>query len=336
MIDIKRIARLSACLFALSACHAAHADEQKTLYIPTSGWMVGPASLAPSDGGAHLPCVMMDQYDNGYTFRFSGGNKRILAAAIDFRQSVFTAGTHYPLTLEVPPSFSKKVDAAAYNEGILMITATDQQDAEDLYKALADGKEIHLGLGPRTINFSLLGVQDGLRRVEACYNPDAPAPQKNWSAAAAASPPRMEQPPAGPEIPAIDPEPEHVAAASPADAPVKAAPARAAIAPSAPKSADKIVDTQPAANPEKNWQATRGANLRDILDEWSRKQNVQLNWMATRNYLVKESTSVSGSFEQAVQSLIAQFSGEKNHPIARFYVDTIQKKPALLISEEGL
>ena len=332
MTRFKEIARLSICLFALSASHAAQAEEQKTLYIPTSGWMVGPASLAPSDGGTHLPCVMMDQYDNGYTFRFSGGNKRILAAAIDFRQSVFTAGTHYPLTVDVPPSFSKKVDAAAYNEGILMITATDQQDAEDLYKALAEGKEIHLGLGTRSINFSLLGVQDGLRRVETCYNPDAPAQQKVWSAAAAANPPKMEQPPAGPEIPAIDPEPEHVAAA----APVKASPALSAVAPPPAKPADKVADTQPAASSEKNWQATHGANLRDILDEWSRKQNVQLNWMATHSYPVKESINVSGSFEQAVQSLIAQYSDEKNHPVARFYVDTVQKKPALLISEEGL
>ncbi len=335
MIDFKQVARLSVCLFALSAGHAAHADEQKTLYVPTSGWMVGPASLAPSDGGTHLPCVMMDQYDNGYTFRFSGGNKRILAVAIDFRQSVFTAGTHYPLTLDVPPSFSKKVDAAAYNEGVLMITAKDPQDAGDLYKALADGKEIHIGLGPRTINFSLLGVQDGLRRVETCYNPDTPAQQKVWSAAEAAAEqqPKAEQPPAAPAIPAIDPEPEHVAAAA---APVKAAPASAAAATQPAKPADKAADAAPMENADKNWQATHGLSLKAVLDEWSRKQNVQLNWMAAHDYPIKETMNVSGSFEQAVQSLIAQFSDEKNHPVARFYVDTVQKKPALLISEEGL
>ena len=132
MPDFKRIAHLSVCLFALSASVAANVPMSRKLFMSRpDGWMVGPASLAPSDGGTHLPCVMMDQYDNGYTFRFSGGNKRILAAAVDFRQSVFTAGTHYPLTLDVPPSFSKKVDAAAYNEGILMITAKDPQDAGD-------------------------------------------------------------------------------------------------------------------------------------------------------------------------------------------------------------
>ena len=57
--------------------------------------------------------------------------------------------------------------------------------------------------------------------------------------------------------------------------------------------------------------------------------------MAAHDYPIKETMNVNGSFEQ-VQSLIAQFSDDKNHPIARFYVDTVQKKPALLISEEGL
>ena len=344
MTRLARISILSILVWVLPVFAALCAEEGPApLYVPTSGWLVGPASLAPASGNdTRMPCIMMTQYDNGYTFRFSGGGKRILAAAIDFRQSAFTAGTHYPLTLEIPPSFSKKVDGVAYNEAILMVTASGAQDAGDLYKALAESKEIRLGLGKKFIDFALLGASDGLRRIEECYSPLAMRQMGQDNATQdIANSGKADQ--ATPPVPSIDTEPEHGSTGQTVDSLLgKAAEdvSHTAAAPAivdnpAAKSVDKSVKETVAASSALSWQVAHGANLRDTLEAWAKKGNVSVNWMAAHSFSVRETIRIDGSFEQAVQSLLAQLSDEKNHPVAGFYTDPDQKKRVLLIKEAG-
>ncbi len=333
-------------LFAMGLFSSpALAEDQTPIYVPTSGWLVGPASLAPGtedEGRDKLPCIMMNQFDNGYTFRFSAGNKKILAVAVDFRQSAFTAGAHYPLTFDVPPSFSKKADGVAYNDAILMITANDGQEAADWYKAVAGGREVRLGLGKKSVDFALVGAADGLKRVEECYSP---SPMKHIADAASdqtssdddqKAAPKAE---AAPEVPSIDTNPIQSGNASPpidgllenaakevkrTIPPPERNPAAAAATP---------VDASP--NVAEKWQAPHGSSLRDVLDSWARRKDITVSWTATHQFPVKESISVDGSFEQAVQSLIAQYNGEKIKPVAQLYTNPGDKKQVLVVSEQG-
>jgi hypothetical protein len=300
---------------------AAQAEEPKPLFTPTSGWLVGPASLTPREGTeSRMPCLMMNQYENGFAFRFAGGGKRILATAIDFRQAAFTAGAHYPLTLGIPPSFDQKLDAVAYNEAILIINLKDAKPAQDLYAALSQGQEIHLGFGKKIMDFALLGTSDGLRRMESCYDP-----------AAAAAP--------APEMKAVEqqasPAPPEDNAGPKVDSLIEKTTENLQQMPS-PQTSPPLA--QPPANPNAaplRWDAGRGMNLRETLDGWARRANANIIWKAKKDFRVHDSISALGSFEQAAQSLLEQYNNDKVRPVGHIYKDPESGKPVLLLEQDG-
>lgn len=123
---------------------------------------------------------MINQYDNGFTFRFSGGGGRLMALAVDFRQKVFKPGQSYRVDIEVPPYVDVALPGTAYNEATLIVNT---QEIDGFYKNISDAKTMKLGVGSSRMEFTLLGVPDGLSRIEGCYSgggaraaPVAPVP----------------------------------------------------------------------------------------------------------------------------------------------------------------
>ncbi len=202
MINLKRSGYIFVCagfaLFATAASAATPDDiaaaaaaayagvtapAAETLFVPTSGWLVGPASIAAAEEKeTHLPCVMMNQYDNGYVMRFSGGGGKVFALAVDFRQSVFRPGEHYSITM-VLPDFDKTLDALAYNDGTLII---NMLDLEGMAEKIGGAESMTLKVGGKALNFSLIGAAEGLQRIDGCYDP-AQEPSRKAAAAAAES-----------------------------------------------------------------------------------------------------------------------------------------------------
>ena len=156
------------CAMLMFAPHGVRADDQK-LFVPTSSWLVGPASpVAASEGDTKkLPCVMINQYDNGFTFRLSGGGGSLMAMAVDFRQKVFKPGKSYRVDIEVPPYVDVALPGTAYNEATLIVNT---QQIDGFYKNISEAKTMKLGVGSSKMDFALLGVSDGLSRVESCYS----------------------------------------------------------------------------------------------------------------------------------------------------------------------
>lgn len=139
------------------------------VFKPTSGWLVGPAAIVPSGqdaAGDNLPCVMANQFDNGYIVRLSGGSGRLMAMALDFRQKVFTPRKSYEAVLSVPPSYSVPVAALAHNDSTLIFNLREQRE---VYDALRQGREMVVAIGEDGFRFSMDGAQDGLDRIEYCY-----------------------------------------------------------------------------------------------------------------------------------------------------------------------
>jgi hypothetical protein len=145
------------------------AVPEDDIFVPTSGWLVGPATLAANSDGPS-PCVMADQFNNGFLFRFSGGGRKLLAMAVDFRQQAFQPGQSYAVTLGVGSAFRKTVPAQAYDAATLLINL---QNEPLMYQLLGSNDTLQLGIGKKEFEFAMLGVGDGLKRLETCYDPGA-------------------------------------------------------------------------------------------------------------------------------------------------------------------
>lgn len=141
------------------------------LFYPSGAWLIGPSSLTPvsaAETGEGLPCIMMNQYNNGYVVRISGGGGRIMAMAIDFRQDVFERGKDYRINLRIAEQgFDITFPAYAYNKQSLLFGT---KEAVGLYKALKKAKALDVKVGNKTSTFVMAGIKDGMARMEQCYN----------------------------------------------------------------------------------------------------------------------------------------------------------------------
>lgn len=162
---------LSLFLWDAQGNSAGAAQEDNMLY-PSGAWLIGPSSLVPVSGDSRhdggLPCIMMNQYNNGFTVRISGGGGRIMAMAMDFRQDVFKKGNDYPVNLRVPEQgFDVTLPAHAYNSQSLLFGT---KETTGLYDALKNAKAFDVTVGSRTVSFVMAGIADGVARMEQCYN----------------------------------------------------------------------------------------------------------------------------------------------------------------------
>ncbi|HRC26921.1 MAG TPA: hypothetical protein PKX87_05770, partial [Alphaproteobacteria bacterium] len=120
------------------------------ILMPTSGWLVGPAAIAVPAGvkDMPLPCVMINQFDNGFVLRLSGGGERLAALVIDFRQSVFTQGQRYPLRIFILPDYKGDFTATAYDASTLIVNLGNDGA---IYRALVPANGMDLSIGPTVV-----------------------------------------------------------------------------------------------------------------------------------------------------------------------------------------
>ncbi|PCI55392.1 MAG: hypothetical protein COB36_07145 [Alphaproteobacteria bacterium] len=62
----------------------------------------------------------------------------------------------------------------------------------------------------------------------------------------------------------------------------------------------------------KIWEAGRKSNLQKILRQWSEKENIELVWNASENYVLDKDVFISGTFKNAIDILFSK--GVKNPP----------------------
>lgn len=77
--------------------------------------------------------------------------------------------------------------------------------------------------------------------------------------------------------------------------------------------------TVPALRSE--WSAKPGASIQQVLDQWGAKAGVAVVWQSYMNIPVRDEVKVSGSFEQAVQSLLDQYADDPERPLAQLNTD---------------
>lgn len=301
-----------------------------------------------------LPCVMTNQFSNGFVLRLSGGDHRLAALAIDFRQPVFTPGQHYPLRVFILPDYQGDFTAMAHDEGTLILSLRSDPS---IYRALESAKAMDLSIGPTVARFDLTGLSDGLLRMESCFAPPPPSPPVQAVRALQATPVESRHP----EIPDFS-----LSGDVPASAPaLKSLPVRNVdplnIFESSPqplKMDERAVFSQGKLNgfeedsplsvkeerspPQQNpsapdrsdvsvWYATRGEDVQEVLSRWSGKAGVSLVWTARHGGRVGRDFRYEGTFDEAVQSFLAQvgkFQGDLRPDGETSGLPEFQNKPA--------
>jgi hypothetical protein len=144
-----------------------HVNNDKLL-VPSSSWLVGPASILPEkpDKSGHIACIMMNQFNNGIDLKMSIRQQKVLALAIDFKDSLFEPGQSYKARFSVEGSdFSQDFVASAYSKYSLIINT---YNSLKLFDAVSKGRSLDISIGNSILQFALLGAKDGIKRVEKC------------------------------------------------------------------------------------------------------------------------------------------------------------------------
>lgn len=209
------------------------------------------------------------------------------------------------------------------------------------------------------------------RHAEAAPTPEAAAQVVPASAPTVLVPPSPAQPqavltpppaapvviaPAAVEAPATVVAVEPSAAPVPAAEPAAAAPAEAAPAPVAdaiPAHVAAAVDAandsitmespvgvaspvvDPVVKKADSWTAERGQTLRDVLDAWCNRANVQMVWSSEFDYPLAASIAVNDSFENAVRTLLVGLSGASPQPVAKLHRQGGAGGSVLIVTTRG-
>lgn len=80
------------------------------------------------------------------------------------------------------------------------------------------------------------------------------------------------------------------------------------------------------------WVAPRASTLRQVLTDWSREAGVQLQWSAQYDYPLMSDVQVSGTFEDAVENILAGLIDAQPRPVARLHPNE-PSGPAILVVE---
>ena len=84
-----------------------------------------------------------------------------------------------------------------------------------------------------------------------------------------------------------------------------------------------------------SWTAERGETLRKVLEGWSRRANVEFDWMSEYDYPLEASVAFSGGFEGAVRSLLTGFENAHPQPVAELHSNSNLGQMVLVVQTRG-
>lgn len=83
------------------------------------------------------------------------------------------------------------------------------------------------------------------------------------------------------------------------------------------------------------WTVQRGETLRDALEKWAARAHVDLSWQSEYDYPLQANVSFSGSFEDAVRSLLTGLQDAKPQPIGKLHKNEEAGQTVLIIQARG-
>lgn len=305
------------------------AQAQATpVFNPAGSWQVGATDLASVRGlkGLKLPCVVSNEYDNGFVVRFSGGGQQMLAMAIDFRQDVFQQGRKYTAMLSVGDGYVKQVEATAFTSNTLLFNL---RSLKEVYAMLQKASAMELDVEGNVFKFSLQQLGQTFGKLETCYTTGrgakiAPMQNANLERSIdAVNPPAV--PVAGVEAHVLPRSFDDIIKAPAEGAPLNIAQRQAQndgvlpqqntvsraqnVAPGARVATPSLAPRRSPAAPidvqQAAWNARSGEDLQAVLGRWATQAGYDLDWQAAPSGKVRHDMNINGSFEDAVAQLTA-------------------------------
>lgn len=313
-------------------------DVAPDLLAPSGAWLVGPTTLADGSdietGG--MPCVMVNKFSNGSELRFSGGGEEILALALNVGTPTFDVKQSYLITIGFEGQESINLPAEAFSEDTVVVGT---EPGKAFYKFLKEKPSMTLKLGTSVMEFSLLGVSHGLKRLEDCYKPLPEAPAKESIKAVEA-----------PVLPATGIKKLDEVTAQKVDELRKEITGNAVPTPTEmkePVQPPPLKDAKPrdilspgTAAPttgegqQMRWRAMKGSDLQSTLDLWAQSMKARVIWKAGRSFSLPESMVLQGTFEMAVEAVLARFPHGQARPVGKIYVDPASGQKTLVIEQD--
>jgi hypothetical protein len=173
LIRIRTMALISSVFACVICCNILPSFAQTLM--PTSGWLVGPSSLA-SDANNQAPCIMTNSFANGSMLRISGGNQKIMGLAISLNKELFAPHKSFDVYIRIDNNFEQMIQATSFDSATLMMNV---QSLDGLYAALKSAKLMSLSFAGYEFEYVMLGADEGLARIEQCINPSNTQPRRN-------------------------------------------------------------------------------------------------------------------------------------------------------------
>ncbi len=82
------------------------------------------------------------------------------------------------------------------------------------------------------------------------------------------------------------------------------------------------------------WEVTGNESLQNVLEGWSRREGMGLIWNTPNVYLFDAPFFLKGSYTEAVERALNQFSDEPGRPVGAIYNDPQTGRPVLVVSQE--
>lgn len=105
------------------------------------------------------------------------------------------------------------------------------------------------------------------------------------------------------------------------------------------QTATPVVAQAPVARPSRavveSWTAERGDSLRKVLETWCRHGGVELSWLNEYDYPLQASINFSGTFDEAVRSLLTGFEQATPQPVAELHTNQKLGQSVLVVQGRG-
>lgn len=318
-------------------------------FQPAGDWTIAPTQVTGERGinDVKIPCVAMTEFDNGFVMRLSGGDQKMLAMAIDFRQDVFVKGRKYPAMITLGDGYVQQSEATAFAANTLLFNL---RNLPDFYAQLAQQNTMGLSIENNNFKFSLGNLSPSLLSLEACFRGEVVETPKMDTASADVpqtdavpyEAPNSDLPQSFddivqssgyPKAPSDAPVAPYDMAAypsaqSPSNSPSsrldgrvsksmdteyqEPAPIRSAASPYnsalTPEPSAANVYAAPTATPAE-WEAFAGEDVQSVLTRWANQAGYDLRWQAKNKAKLTQNVKLSGDFQTAVNQLLAQNAG---------------------------